>query len=88
MRQFLLMTVIALSVVGSVAPVFAQGGGGAGGGEVIGDREALDLADGCPVHLDTFGCVIAYGARWRCAATEALAAMGSQPPADDGGTEP
>jgi biotin operon repressor len=52
-----------------------------GCGDPIGDRKALDLADGRRAHLDTFDCLIAYGARWRRAATEALAALGLQPPA-------
>lgn len=57
----------------------------AGCGAPIGGREALTLSDGNGVHLDTLDCLLAYGRRWRGAATRALAAMGLQPPPDDGG---
>jgi hypothetical protein len=47
----------------------------------LGDAAALDLADGCRVHLDAFHCLLDYGDRWRDAATRALRAMGLQPAA-------
>lgn len=47
----------------------------------IGAAAALDLSDGNRVHIDTLTCLIRHGARWRAAATKALAAMGLQPPA-------
>lgn len=53
----------------------------AGCGEPIGEGVALDLADGCRVHLDSFDCLIGYGERWRGAATRALVDLGLQPPA-------
>jgi hypothetical protein len=55
----------------------------AGCGEPIGGRASLDLAEGTRVHLDDargLDCLIAYGLRWRSAATRALVAMGLQPP--------
>jgi hypothetical protein len=53
----------------------------AGCGEAIGGLAALALADGNRVHFETLDCVLLYGERWRCAATEALSAMGLKPPA-------
>jgi hypothetical protein len=57
----------------------------AGCGEPIGGRTALPLGDGGRVHLDTagLGCLLAYGRRWRGAATRALDAMGLRPSAED-----
>jgi hypothetical protein len=57
----------------------------AGCGEAIGGRPVLPLGDGNRVHLDTLDCVIAYGERWRDAATRALAAMRLPPPAGAAG---
>lgn len=56
----------------------------AGCGALIGGREVLMLADSNRVHLDTLDCLLAYGRRWRGAATRALAAMGLEPPAEEG----
>jgi hypothetical protein len=55
----------------------------AGCGELIGGAAALDLADGARVHVETLNCVLRYGERWRRAATEALSAIGLEPPATD-----
>jgi hypothetical protein len=55
----------------------------AGCTEPIGGREALPVDDGNRVHLDDahgLDCIIAYGERWRGAATRALVAMGLRPP--------
>jgi hypothetical protein len=57
----------------------------AGCGESIRGRQALPLGDGSRVHLDGahgLDCTIAYGERWRGAATRALIAMGLQPPSE------
>lgn len=54
----------------------------AGCGEPIGGGEALMLSDGNRVHLDQahrFECLIAYGERWRDAATRALEKLGLKP---------
>ena len=55
----------------------------AGCGELIGGVVALDLADGARVHVETLNCVLRYGEHWRGAATEALSAMGLEPPTTD-----
>lgn len=58
----------------------------AGCGEPMGGLASLDLLDGNRVHLDHrhgLDCVIAFGERWRGAATRALAAMGLKAPTDD-----
>ncbi|MGH7111039.1 MAG: hypothetical protein ACREFK_11490 [Stellaceae bacterium] len=58
----------------------------AGCREPIGGFDALPLGDGNRVHLgDRAGldCLLAYGPRWRGAASRALRAMGLHPPADD-----
>jgi hypothetical protein len=58
----------------------------AGCAGAIGGFKALDLGDGNRVHFGgDYGseCLIAYGRRWRGAASRALEAMGLQPPADD-----
>jgi hypothetical protein len=52
----------------------------AGCGALLGGFDALDLADGNRVHLDTLDCLARYGRRRRGTATRALAAMGLQPP--------
>jgi hypothetical protein len=47
----------------------------------IGSAAALDLIDGCRVHLDDENvCLIRHGKRWRAAATRALAELGLRPP--------
>jgi hypothetical protein len=51
----------------------------AGCGEAIAELPALDLADGNRVHLGDLECVIAYGDRWRGAATAGLRALGLDP---------
>jgi len=55
----------------------------AGCGEPIGGLAALDFGDGNRAHLDRLDCLIRYGAQWRGAATQALAGMGLQPPAEE-----
>lgn len=58
----------------------------AGCGEPIGGGEALMLSDSNRVHLDQarrFECLIAYGQRWRGAATRALEKLGLKPPAEE-----
>jgi hypothetical protein len=57
----------------------------AGCGQPIGARAALTLGDHSRVHLDTAGldCVLAYGRRWRAAATRALVDMGLRAPEAD-----
>lgn len=57
----------------------------AGCGAPIGPGDRFDTGDGNRVHFDDrhgLDCLIAYGARWRGAATRALAAMGLEPPPD------
>jgi hypothetical protein len=54
----------------------------AGCGEPIGRRAALDLADGNRVHLDKLDCLLAFGERWRQAATAGLQALELNPPAE------
>jgi hypothetical protein len=58
----------------------------AGCGRPIGGFPSLGLADGNRVHLDDahgFRCIIAYGERWRGAATLALVKLGLKPPAEE-----
>ncbi|MGH7100398.1 MAG: hypothetical protein ACREE4_22510, partial [Stellaceae bacterium] len=58
----------------------------AGCREPIGGFDALPLGEGNRVHLGEahgLDCLLAYGRRWRGAATRALVAMGLLPPADD-----
>lgn len=55
----------------------------AGCGQLIQADEALDLIDGARVHMKECSCRIAYEQRWRSAATNALIALGLQPPATD-----
>jgi hypothetical protein len=52
----------------------------AGCDQLIRADEALDLIDGARVHMRGCRCRIAYEQRWRRAATNALAALGLQPP--------
>jgi hypothetical protein len=56
----------------------------AGCGELIGGVPALTMIDGNRVHLDDIDCLIRYGQHWRGEATEALLAIGLQPPAGEG----
>jgi len=50
----------------------------------IGAAENIPLIDGTYVHGgDGHDCLIAYGRRWRGAATRALAAMGLMPPPEE-----
>jgi len=68
-------------------PTIVPEGRCAGCAESIGTLRDLDMNDGNRVHFgDGHGldCVIAYGRRWRGAATRALIGMGLQPPSDDG----
>ena len=55
----------------------------AGCGQLIRADEALDLIDGARVHVKGYRCRIAYEQRWRSAATNALIALGLQPPATE-----
>ena len=50
----------------------------------IGGSQALNLPDGNRVHLDPIGCLIRFGKRWRGDASEALIALGLEPPRLDG----
>jgi len=53
----------------------------AGCGERLSGAQAMTLPDAARVHdVAGYGCLIAYGRHWRAAATEALAAMGIEPP--------
>jgi hypothetical protein len=56
----------------------------AGCGEPIGGVPALTMIDGNRAHLDELDCLIRYGQNWRREATQALAAIGLQPPASEG----
>jgi hypothetical protein len=63
----------------------ASAGVCAGCDQVIRADEALDLIDGARVHIKDCSCGIVYEQRWRSAATNALTALGLQPPATDEG---
>ena len=53
----------------------------AGCGEPVSGAEIMEFWDGARVHLaPRYGCLIAYGRRWRAAAAETLANMGILPP--------
>jgi hypothetical protein len=53
----------------------------AGCRRAIGDAEALDLIDGCRVHIaDGHNCLIRHGERWHNEATAGLRALGLDPP--------
>jgi hypothetical protein len=53
----------------------------AGCGEPIGGAPAMTLPDAARVHdVAGYGCLIAYGKRWRATAAKALAEMGVTPP--------
>jgi len=51
----------------------------------IGGLAAVDLPDGNRVHFDPVDCLIRFGKRWRGDASEALVALGLEPPRLDGG---
>ncbi len=52
----------------------------AGCGEPVSGAEIMEIWDGARVHLAPgYGCLIAYGRRWRAAAAKALAGMGIVP---------
>jgi hypothetical protein len=42
------------------------------------------MIDGNRAHLDELDCLIRYGQNWRREATQALAAIGLQPPSGEG----
>lgn len=56
----------------------------AGCGQPIGGLPALTMIDGNRVHLDDIDCIIRYGQHWRGEATQALVAIGLQPPGSEG----
>lgn len=47
----------------------------------IGGLAAMTLADSNRVHIDTLDCLLHFGERWRNEATDALRALGLDPPA-------
>jgi hypothetical protein len=51
----------------------------------LGGSQALDLPDGNRVHFEPIDCLIRFGKRWRGDASEALVALGLEPPRLDGG---
>ena len=51
----------------------------------LGGAQALNLPDGNRIHLDPISCLIRFGKRWRGDASEALVALGLEPPRLDGG---
>jgi len=51
----------------------------------LGGSQALDLPDGNRVHFELIDCLIRFGKRWRGDASEALVALGLEPPRIDGG---
>src|SRR5262245_28236093 len=52
---------------------------------LIAGSEALNLPDGNRVHFEPIDCLIRFGKRWRDDASEALVALGLEPPRLDGG---
>jgi len=46
--------------------------------------QVLDLPDGNRVHFEPIDCLIRFGKRWRGDASEALVALGLEPPGLDG----
>jgi hypothetical protein len=46
--------------------------------------QALNLPDGNRVHFELIDCLIRFGKRWRSDASEALVALGLEPPRVDG----
>jgi hypothetical protein len=51
----------------------------------LGGSQALNLPDGNRVHFEPIDCLISFGKRWRGEASEALLALGLEPPRLDGG---
>ena len=51
----------------------------------LGGSQALNLPDGNRVHFELIDCLIRFGKRWRGDASEALVALGLEPPRLDGG---
>jgi hypothetical protein len=51
----------------------------------LGGSQALNLPDGNRVHFEPIDCLIRFGKRWRGDASEALGALGLEPPRLDGG---
>ena len=51
----------------------------------LGGSQALHLPDGNRVHFEPIDCLIRFGKRWRGEASEALIALGLEPPRLDGG---
>jgi hypothetical protein len=51
----------------------------------LGGSQALNLPDGNRVHFEPTDCLIRFGKRWRGDASEALVALGLEPPHLDGG---
>jgi hypothetical protein len=51
----------------------------------LGGSQALNLPDGNRVHFEPIDCLIRFGKRWRGDASEALGALGIEPPRLDGG---
>ena len=51
----------------------------------LGGSRALNLPDGNRVHFEPIDCLIRLGKRWRGDASEALIALGLEPPRLDGG---
>ena len=51
----------------------------------LGGSQALNLPDGNRVHFEPIDCLIRFGKRWRGDASEALVALGLEPPRLDGG---
>ena len=50
----------------------------------VGGSQALNLPDGNRVHFEPIDCLIRFGKRWRGDASEALVALGLEPPRRDG----
>jgi hypothetical protein len=50
----------------------------------LGGSQALNLPDGNRVHFEPIDCLIRFGKRWRGDASEALVALGLEPPRLDG----
>jgi hypothetical protein len=51
----------------------------------LGGSEVLSLPDGNRVHFAPIACLFRFGKRWRGDASEALVALGLEPPRLDGG---
>ena len=51
----------------------------------LGGSQVLNLPDGNRVHFEPIDCLIRFGKRWRGDASEALVALGLEPPRLDGG---